>query len=94
MGSKLKKGQGRGVACGFWFNIGGQTCVDLNIGTDGTVNLTVGTVDVGGARFPDMAEEVDNGVAVAIDGVIYRDDWTQPIPRDAQVSVMPRIAGG
>ena len=50
MKSKLKKGQGRGVACGFWFNIGGQTCVDLNIGTDGTVNLAVGTVDVGGAR--------------------------------------------
>ncbi|MEM7078668.1 MAG: xanthine dehydrogenase family protein molybdopterin-binding subunit [Pseudomonadota bacterium] len=47
---KLKKNQGRGIACGFWFNIGGQTCVDLNIGTDGTVNLAVGTVDVGGAR--------------------------------------------
>ena len=38
------------MACGFWFNIGGQTCVDLNIGIDGTVNLNVGTVDVGGAR--------------------------------------------
>ena len=50
MKAKLKKNQGRGVACGFWFNIGGQTCTDLNIGTDGTVNLTVGTVDVGGAR--------------------------------------------
>lgn len=48
--AKLKKNQGRGVACGFWFNIGGQTCSDLNIGTDGSVNLTVGTVDVGGAR--------------------------------------------
>ena len=50
MRAKLKKNQGRGVACGFWFNIGGQTCVDLNIGIDGTVNLNVGTVDVGGAR--------------------------------------------
>jgi CO/xanthine dehydrogenase Mo-binding subunit len=50
MKAKLKANQGRGVACGFWFNIGGQTCVDLNIGTDGTVNLAVGTVDVGGAR--------------------------------------------
>ncbi|MFK7915362.1 MAG: xanthine dehydrogenase family protein molybdopterin-binding subunit [Pseudomonadales bacterium] len=50
MKSKLKKNQGRGVGCGFWFNIGGQTCVDLNIGADGTVNLAVGTVDVGGAR--------------------------------------------
>ena len=50
MKSRLKKNQGRGVGCGFWFNIGGQTCVDLNIGIDGTVNLAVGTVDVGGAR--------------------------------------------
>ena len=48
--AKLGKNQGRGMACGFWFNIGGQTCCDLNIGIDGTVNLTVGTVDVGGAR--------------------------------------------
>ncbi|MEH6558020.1 MAG: xanthine dehydrogenase family protein molybdopterin-binding subunit [Oceanicoccus sp.] len=50
MKAKLGKNQGRGVACGFWFNIGGQTCSDLNIGSDGTVNLTVGTIDVGGAR--------------------------------------------
>ena len=50
MRARLKKNQGRGVACGFWFNIGGQTCVDLNVGTDGTVGLTVGTIDVGGAR--------------------------------------------
>lgn len=50
MRAKLGKNQGRGMACGFWFNIGGQTSCDLNIGVDGTVNLTVGTVDVGGAR--------------------------------------------
>jgi CO/xanthine dehydrogenase Mo-binding subunit len=50
MKAKLGKNQGRGMASGFWFNIGGQTCCDLNVGVDGTVNLTVGTVDVGGAR--------------------------------------------
>jgi len=50
MKAKLGKNQGRGMACGFWFNFGGQTCVDLNIGVDGTVNLIIGTVDVGGAR--------------------------------------------
>lgn len=50
MKAKLGKNQGRGMACGFWFNIGGQTCSDINIGVDGTVNLTVGTIDVGGAR--------------------------------------------
>jgi CO/xanthine dehydrogenase Mo-binding subunit len=50
MKAPLHKNQGRGVACGFWFNFGGQTCTDLNIGVDGTVSLTVGTVDVGGSR--------------------------------------------
>ncbi len=50
MRAKLRKNQGRGIACGFWFNFGGQTCTDINIGIDGTVNLTVGTVDVGGSR--------------------------------------------
>ena len=50
MKARLGKNQGRGMACGFWFNFGGQTCTDLNIGTDGTVSLAIGTVDVGGAR--------------------------------------------
>lgn len=50
MQAPLKKNQGRGMACGFWFNFGGQTCVDLNIGMDGSVSLAVGTVDVGGSR--------------------------------------------
>ena len=50
MSAPLGPNQGRGMACGFWFNFGGQTCTDLNIGPDGTVTLTVGTIDVGGAR--------------------------------------------
>ena len=50
MKAKLGPNQGRGMACGFWFNFGGQTCTDLNVGIDGTVTLTVGTVDVGGSR--------------------------------------------
>ena len=50
MKKKLGKNQGRGMACGFWFNAGGQTCIDLNVGVDGTVSLTQGTVDIGGAR--------------------------------------------
>jgi len=50
MNAPLGKNQGRGMACGFWFNFGGQTCSDLNISADGTVALAVGTVDVGGSR--------------------------------------------
>jgi len=50
MKAPLGKNQGRGMACGFWFNFGGQTCSDINIGSDGTVTLAVGTMDVGGSR--------------------------------------------
>ena len=50
MSAPLAVNQGRGMACGFWFNFGGQTCADLNITPDGSVTLTVGTIDVGGAR--------------------------------------------
>jgi len=50
MHSPLETNQGRGMACGFWFNFGGQTCTDLNVNEDGTVTLAVGTVDVGGSR--------------------------------------------
>lgn len=46
----LGPNQGRGMACGFWFNFGGQTCVTLNIAADGTVTLSVGTPDIGGSR--------------------------------------------
>ncbi|HEX4571798.1 MAG TPA: xanthine dehydrogenase family protein molybdopterin-binding subunit [Dongiaceae bacterium] len=46
----LKANQGRGLATGFWFNFGGQTCVSLNINIDGTVALALGTPDIGGSR--------------------------------------------
>ena len=46
----LGKNQGRGVASGFWFNIGGETCITLNVNEDGTVNVMSGTPDIGGSR--------------------------------------------
>jgi CO/xanthine dehydrogenase Mo-binding subunit len=46
----LGKNQGRGVASGFWFNIGGETSVSLQLNEDGTLSLTAGTPDIGGLR--------------------------------------------
>jgi CO/xanthine dehydrogenase Mo-binding subunit len=46
----LEPWQGRGVASGFWFNIGGETCVSLTVNEDGTVSLMAGTPDIGGLR--------------------------------------------
>lgn len=46
----LGPNQGRGIAAGFWFNFGGMTCSNINIGNDGTVTIAVGTPDIGGSR--------------------------------------------
>jgi CO/xanthine dehydrogenase Mo-binding subunit len=46
----LGENQGRGVASGFWFNIGGDTCVTMNLNEDGTLSLIAGTPDIGGSR--------------------------------------------
>ena len=46
----LGKNQGRGIAAGFWFNIGGETSVSLVLNEDGTLALTAGTPDIGGLR--------------------------------------------
>jgi CO/xanthine dehydrogenase Mo-binding subunit len=49
--SPVPKGQGRGVAAGFWFNRGGETTGTLNVATDGSVTLILGTSDVAGSRI-------------------------------------------
>lgn len=45
-------------------------------------------------RYPRMQSRVDEGVAVSINGQIFRDNWGQPIPQDAEVFLLPRIPGG
>jgi len=41
-----------------------------------------------------MRKRINQGIAVSIDGTIYRDDWEQQIPEDAEVGLLVRIAGG
>ena len=47
-----------------------------------------------GERYPALAPHLEDGLAVAIDGQIYQDTWLEPIPADAEVHVLPQIAGG
>ncbi|MEE8280566.1 MAG: molybdopterin cofactor-binding domain-containing protein, partial [Alphaproteobacteria bacterium] len=51
----LGPNQGRGVASGFWFNIGGETSTSVNVHEDGTVTLMLGTPDVAGGSRAAMA---------------------------------------
>ena len=46
----LGPNQGRGISCGFWYNFGGETSVSLALSEDGSVQLMVGTPDIGGSR--------------------------------------------
>ena len=48
--SPLKPGQGRGIACGFWFNIGGESSAAVHVAEDGTVVAVSGSPDIGGSR--------------------------------------------
>lgn len=45
-------------------------------------------------RFPDLALHLEQGLAVAIDGQIYQDALLEPISPDAEVHILPQIAGG
>jgi CO/xanthine dehydrogenase Mo-binding subunit len=46
----LKPGQGRGIACGFWFNIGGESSAGCHVAEDGSVTAVSGNPDIGGSR--------------------------------------------
>lgn len=45
-------------------------------------------------RYPGLREPIKNQVAVAVDGVIYRNNWSKKIPEGAEVFLMRRLAGG
>ena len=42
--------RGRGVASGFWFNIGFQSSCSIAVNADGTISLVEGSTDIGGTR--------------------------------------------
>jgi CO/xanthine dehydrogenase Mo-binding subunit len=56
----LGPNQGRGVASGFWFNIGGESSAAVHINEDGTADVVTGNPDIGGSRasMAIMAAEV------------------------------------
>ncbi|MBX3706705.1 MAG: MoaD/ThiS family protein [Pseudomonadales bacterium] len=68
--------------------VGGAAAVDVEAAT--IRELLGRLVD----RYPRLEAQLDAGIAVAINGEIFRDNWSEPIPAGAEVVLMPRIQGG
>ncbi len=45
-------------------------------------------------KYPGLAPQIKRGVAVSIDGQIYRDSLFKKLPQDAEIFIIPRLAGG
>jgi molybdopterin converting factor small subunit len=46
------------------------------------------------AKYPRMHKHRDEGIALAINGEIYRDNWDVDLKDGAEVFLMPRLQGG
>lgn len=67
---------------------GGVTELDVDAAT---VNQLFARL---GRKYPALAPHLEKGLAVAIDGQLYQDALFQEIGTDAQVHILPQIAGG
>ena len=67
---------------------GGRTEIDVTATSFGRL---VKELD---ARFPGLGKQVEDGMAVAIDGVIYQDAYAAPLAEGAEIFLIPKIAGG
>jgi len=45
-------------------------------------------------QYPGLGAFIERGIAVSIDGVIYRDTWSKELPKGAEIFLLPRLAGG
>jgi len=45
-------------------------------------------------RFPGLGRQVEDGMAIAIDGTIYQDAYNAPLGEASEIYLIPRIAGG
>jgi len=59
---------GRGVALGFWFNGGMESSSSATVNQDGTVNLILGSTDIGGSRAS-LAMQLAESLGITMDDV-------------------------
>jgi CO/xanthine dehydrogenase Mo-binding subunit len=82
----LGPNQGRGVAVGFWFNVGGESTAALHINEDGTAVAVTGNPDIGGSRAG-MAMMAAETLGIPVDRV-------RPIVADTASIGFSMLTGG
>ncbi len=45
-------------------------------------------------RFPGLGKQVEDSMAIAIDGEIFQDAYSVPLKPDSEIYLIPKIAGG
>jgi molybdopterin converting factor small subunit len=68
--------------------LGGRTEVEVAATTFGRL---IKELD---ERFPGLGTQVENGMAVAIDGEIYQDSYAAPLAANSEIVLIPKIGGG
>lgn len=67
---------------------GGQTEFEVEANT---VRRMIVELD---RRFPGLGHQIDEGMAVAIDGEIFQDAYQAELRPDSEVVLIPKIGGG
>jgi len=67
---------------------GGETEFDVEANT---VRRMIAELD---QRYPGLGHQIDEGMAIAIDGEIYQDAYMAQLNPDSEVVLIPKIGGG
>ena len=72
----------------------------LKAAADGTASVSINAATIRELlrelikQYPGMQNQLDDGIAVSVNGQIFRDNWSKKIPAGAEIFLLPRIQGG
>ena len=67
---------------------GGQTEFDVEANT---VRRMIAELE---RRYPGLGHQIDEGMAIAIDGEIFQDAYLEELRPDSEIVLIPKIGGG
>ena len=72
--------------------------LSASIGSGNTVNIEAKNIrelfSKLAEQYPGVEPYLTKGIAVSINGVIYRDNWSKELPENAEIFLLPRMMGG